>query len=188
MRPRMADETRPAAAEPASLVANTSAMFVARVYALITLGALSVYAIRTFSVDAYGRYAIAFALITIFGLLSEMGISTVALRELSMNRGDERSIAGVALWAELITSGLAIGLMFPVALLLGYSHRILVVLALGAGVILFKAFSRSSRRASRLAACSYIQRRSGRSRRRLRLVSASPLSQLAPARQASLWR
>lgn len=134
----MADEARPAAAEPASLVANTSAMFVARVYALITLGALSVYAIRTFSVDAYGRYATAFALITIFGLLSEMGISTVALRELSMNRGDERSIAGVALWAELITSGLAIGLMFPVALLLGYSHRILVVLALGAGVILFQ--------------------------------------------------
>jgi O-antigen/teichoic acid export membrane protein len=138
MRPPTADETVPAAAEPASLVANSSAMFAARVYALVTIGVLSIYAIRTFSVDAYGRYATAFALITIFGLLSEMGISTVALREMSMRVGEERSIAGVALWAELVTSFFAIVLMFPVALLLGYSRDVLVVLALGAGVILFQ--------------------------------------------------
>jgi O-antigen/teichoic acid export membrane protein len=134
----VADEARPAATEPASLVANSSFMFAARVYALVTTGVLSIYAIRTFSVEAYGRYATAFALIMIFGLISEMGISTVALREMSMRRGDERSIAGVTLWAELVTSALAIAIMFPVALLLGYSHEILVILALGAGVILFQ--------------------------------------------------
>ena len=138
MRPPAADETVPAPAEPASLVANSSVMFGARVYALLTTGALSIYAIRTFSVEAYGHFATALALIMIFGLLSEMGISTVTLRELSMRDGEERSIVGVALWAELVTSVLAIVLIFPVALLLGYSRDVLVVLALGAGVILFQ--------------------------------------------------
>jgi O-antigen/teichoic acid export membrane protein len=131
-------EARPSSAEPASLVANSSAMFLTRVFALLTLGALSIYAIRTFSVDAYGHYAIAFALISIFGLLSEMGISTVALRELAMHSDRQSSIAGIALWAELITSAVAMGLIFPIAFLLGYSHEVLVVIAIGAGVILFQ--------------------------------------------------
>jgi O-antigen/teichoic acid export membrane protein len=113
-------------------------MFLTRVFALLTLGALSIYAIRTFSVDAYGHYAIAFALISIFGLLSEMGISTVALRELAIHRERQNSIAGIVLWAELITSVVAVALLFPVALLLGYSHDVLVIIAIGSGVILFQ--------------------------------------------------
>src|SRR5437868_11694104 len=131
-------EARPSPAEPASLVANSSAMFLTRVFALLTLGVLSIYAIRKFSVDAYGHYAIAFALISIFGLLSEMGISTVALRELAMHNDRQDSIVGIALWAELLTSAVAVGLIFPIALLLGYSHEVLVLIAIGAGVILFQ--------------------------------------------------
>jgi O-antigen/teichoic acid export membrane protein len=131
-------EARPSVTEPASLVANSSVMFLTRVFALLTLGALSIYAIRTFSIEAYAHFAIAFALISIFGLLSEMGISTVALRELATHADRQNSITGIALWAEIVTSGLAIALMLPIAFLLGYSHMVLVIIAIGAGVILFQ--------------------------------------------------
>src|SRR5207249_2719276 len=92
---------------PATLVVNTGVMVAARVYLLVAGGALSIYAIRTFSTESYGRYAIAGALIMIFGLLSEMGITTIALREMAMDSGRSREILAVALWSEFITSVLA---------------------------------------------------------------------------------
>jgi len=82
---------------PATLVVNTGVMVAARVYLLVAGGALSIYAIRTFSTESYGRYAIAGALIMIFGLLSEMGITTIALREMAMDSGRSREILAVAL-------------------------------------------------------------------------------------------
>jgi O-antigen/teichoic acid export membrane protein len=121
---------------PATLVVNTGVMVAARVYLLVAGGALSIYAIRTFSTESYGRYAIAGALIMIFGLLSEMGITTIALREMAMGSGRSREILAVALWAEFITSVLAAMLMFLVALALGYHSALLGLLGVGAAIIL----------------------------------------------------
>ena len=125
-----------ASSEPATLVANTGVMVGARVYLLVAGGALSIYAIRTFSIDSYGRYAIAASLIMIFGLLSEMGIATIALREMATGAARSRDVLAVALWAELITSVLAAALMFPVAFALGYHGEVLGLLGLGAAIIL----------------------------------------------------
>jgi len=116
-------------------------MLIARLYALVAAGALSIYAIRTFTTHAYGRYAIAFALITIFGLVSEMGISTLALREMAMHPAREARTLGVALWAELLTSIVTSVAMFPIALILGYSAGVLALLGIGAGIILFQGLS-----------------------------------------------
>jgi O-antigen/teichoic acid export membrane protein len=123
---------------PATLVANTSVMFLARVYLLVASGALAIYAIRTLSTEAYGRFAIASALIMIFGLLSEMGITTIALRELSANPQREQKVFSTALSAELATSVVAAVLMFPVAIALGYRGDVLVLLAIGAPIILLQ--------------------------------------------------
>ena len=125
-------------AAPATLAANTSVMVAARVYLLVASGALSIYAIRTFSTEAYGRFAIASALIVIFGLLSEMGIGTITLRELAMASERTRDILAAAVWAELVTSVLAAALMFPTALILGYGGEVVGLLAIGAGIILIQ--------------------------------------------------
>ena len=124
--------------EPASLAMNTGVMVAARVYLLVVSGGLSIYAIRSFSTEEYGRFAIASALIMIFGLLSEMGIATITLRELAMASQRARDILAVAVWAELITSVLAVALMFPTALILGYGADVLGLLAIGAGIILIQ--------------------------------------------------
>lgn len=113
-------------------------MLAARVYILVASGALSIYAIRTFSTEAYGHLAVASALILIFGLLSEMGVATITLRELAMASARTSDVLAVAVWAELITSVLAAALMFPTALILGYGGEVLGLLAIGAAIILIQ--------------------------------------------------
>lgn len=131
-------EARPEAREPASLVTNSAFMLLARAVTLAGGGALTIFAIRTFSVASYGRYAVAIALITIVALVSETGISALALRSMSYEPDRSEETLGTALAAELATTALAIVAIFAVALALGYSRTVLVLLAIGSGLLCFE--------------------------------------------------
>jgi O-antigen/teichoic acid export membrane protein len=102
--------------------------------------ALAVYAIRTFSVEEYGHFAIALALIGIFGVFSETGISTVALRSMSTDQPGESNHLGVALVSEFVTSLVVAPLMLPVGLLLGYPPEVIALLGIGAVYLFFQGF------------------------------------------------
>jgi O-antigen/teichoic acid export membrane protein len=102
--------------------------------------ALAIFAIRTFSVEEYGHFAIALALIGIFGVLSETGISTVALRLMSTDHRGEAKHLGVALVSELVTSLLIVPLMLPVGLLLGYPPEVIALLGIGAVYLFLQGF------------------------------------------------
>jgi PST family polysaccharide transporter len=130
--------TEPPTHAPASLLANSAFMLLARGFTLATGGALAIYAIRSFSVVSYGRYAIAVALITIFTALSEMGISALALRTMSYDEARAETALGTALAAEVLTSLGALVFLFPVALAFGYPDQVLVLLAIGSGIVLFQ--------------------------------------------------
>lgn len=125
-------------AQPSSLLVNSGAMLTARAYGILVTGALTIYAIRTLSTAEYGRYAIALAFVAIFQLFSEMGISSLALREMSQRPERERQTLAVALGAEALTSVVAVGLLLPIALALGYPGEVLLLLAVGAGTIFFQ--------------------------------------------------
>jgi O-antigen/teichoic acid export membrane protein len=128
----------PLTPEPASLLANSSFMLLARAFTLVAGGALIVYAARTLTVAEYGRYAVVVAIMAIFGLLSEMGISALALREMSPPEARLAQILGVALAAEIVTSVVAAALLVPTGVALGYSSAVLALLAIAAGVLLFQ--------------------------------------------------
>jgi O-antigen/teichoic acid export membrane protein len=113
-------------------------MLFARAFTLASGGALIVYAARTFSVSEYGRYSVAVAMMAIFGLLSEMGISGLALREMSPDDARRAQILGVALAAEIVTSIAAAALLVPAGLALGYSSAVLVLLAIAGASFLFQ--------------------------------------------------
>jgi O-antigen/teichoic acid export membrane protein len=123
---------------PASLVFNSSAMLIAAGFNVIVTSALAIYAIRKFSVDAYASYSIAWALITIFALLSEMGLQTVAIREMAMHPRNAQRDLGVALVAECATSVVVGASMVPIGLVLGYSAEIIGLLAIGAAYLFFQ--------------------------------------------------
>jgi O-antigen/teichoic acid export membrane protein len=135
---RPARDTESERGEPFSLVANSTAVLVSHAISLLTGGLLAVYAIRTFSVEDYGRYAIALALTTLVSMLSEMGISTLAVREMSYRPDLERQVFGVALAAEFVTSAAAVVLLVPVAIVLGYSAAIIGLTAIGCLIVIFQ--------------------------------------------------
>ena len=136
--PVAAEVTDDPARKPASLVANSTFMLVARGLTLAASGALSIFAIRTFSVDEYGRYAVALALITIVALVSEAGISSLALRTMSDAPGRAEETLGTAFAAEAATTVLAVAAIFTVALILGYPRSVFALLAIGSGLLLFE--------------------------------------------------
>jgi O-antigen/teichoic acid export membrane protein len=113
-------------------------MLLARAFALASGGALIIYAARTLTVDDYGHYTVALAIMAIFGLLSEMGISALAFREMSSPAAPLARILGVALAAEAVTSVAAAALLVPAGLALGYPSAVLTLLAIAAGVLLFQ--------------------------------------------------
>jgi O-antigen/teichoic acid export membrane protein len=123
-------------AEPRSLVSNSTLMLVSRVVTLAAGGALAIYAIRTLSVEDFGRYSIALALATVLSLISEMGISSLAVREIATQPEREPEVLGVAIAAELITSVVAAALLIPAALLLRYPTEVVVLVAIAAGAVL----------------------------------------------------
>lgn len=125
-------------ARPASLVFNSSVMLVAAGFNVLVTTALAIYAIRTFSVDAYASYSIAWALISIFAIWSEMGLQIVAIREMAMQPRKAQHHLGVALVAECATSVVVGAAVVPIGLVLGYSTKILGLLAIGAAYIFFQ--------------------------------------------------
>ena len=131
---------------PASLVFNTVVMTASSAVSLVINTGLAIYAIRTFSVEEYGHFAIALALIGIFGLLSETGISTVALRSMSTDQAGEAKYLGLALVCELVTSLVVAPLMVPVGLLLGYPSEVIVAARDRRGVPLLPGLPGRARR------------------------------------------
>ena len=136
----MTEPESAASTRPASLVFNTVVMTASSAVSLVINTALAVYAIRTFSVEEYGHFAIALALIGIFGLLAETGISTVALRSMSTDPPSEARYLGLALTCELVTSLVVAPLMVPIGLLLGYPSEVTVLLGIGAVYLFFLGF------------------------------------------------
>jgi len=126
--------------QPASLVFNTVVMTASSAVSFVITTALAIYAIRTFSVEEYGHFAIALALIGIFGVFSETGISTVALRSMSTDHAGEGSYLSVALVAEFATSVVIGPLMLPVAILLGYPPEVIALLGIGVVYLFFQGF------------------------------------------------
>ena len=130
----------PVGTEPASLLSNSASMLVARTYGLAVGGVLSIVAARTFSVESFGFYSIALSLMAIFGMLSEAGLGFLAMRRFGEDPERESHILGIALSAEALTSIAAVGLMIPIALLLGYPSAVIAPVAIGAAVVLAQGF------------------------------------------------
>jgi O-antigen/teichoic acid export membrane protein len=113
-------------------------MLVAAGFNVLVTAALAIYAIRTFSVDAWASYSIAWALISILAIWSELGLQIVAVREMAMESSKAEQLLGVALVAECATSVVIGAAMVPVGMLLGYPTKILALLGIGAGYIFFQ--------------------------------------------------
>lgn len=111
-------------------------LLAARVYGAVTAALLAVVTVRVLSIEEYGRFATAMAIIAVVGIIAESGISALATRQITLDEQRTDRILGVALSAEAATAIVAGLLLVPLGLLLGYPGSVLVLLALGALLIL----------------------------------------------------
>lgn len=126
-------ETR--VAQPASFVANSTWLLASRVISIVLGGALSVFAIRSFNVEQWGRYSTVVALLAIFGMFTDAGLSTLTLREASSQPEREGQILTLAQSAVALTGSLSLVLMFATAAVLGYLDRPTLLALAGAVLI-----------------------------------------------------
>ena len=125
---------------PRSLVANSSWLLASRVVGIVLSGGLAIYAIRTLSVQEWGRYSIVISLIAIFTVVTEAGLATLTLRELSSHPEHESRTLRTALSAVLTTGTASVLLMLLTAAVLGY-WAWPVLIALAAATLVFQAIA-----------------------------------------------
>jgi len=122
--------------QAASLVANSTFTLAARVYGVAAGAVVAVLTVHVLTVDEYGRYALAMALILLVGSLAELGMSALVIRKVAAEPSRASRVMGVALVAELCTALPGALLVVPLGLALGYSEEVIVLLAIGCAVIL----------------------------------------------------
>jgi O-antigen/teichoic acid export membrane protein len=111
-------------------------LLAARVYGALTSGVLAIVTVRVLSIEEYGRFATAMAIVSVVGIVAESGISGLATRRITLDPGHAGRILGVALSAEIATSTLGGIMLVPLGLALGYPGTVIVLLALGAFLIM----------------------------------------------------
>lgn len=116
---------------PRSLVANSSWLLGARVAGLIFGAALSIFAIRQLSVAEWGEYSAVIALVAIFGVFTEAGVSSLTVREITTHPGREASVLSLATSAVAVTAVGSVGLMVVLTYALGYATSWPAMVALG---------------------------------------------------------
>lgn len=146
-----------------SLGRVTTLLFAGRIagYALALVN--SIIVARTLGVDRLGAYAYAMGLAAIFGLLPNMGISTIVTRTLARNPDEGRSLLRSALGAQALLSS-AVALVIPIfaAVLPGQPVPVLYVALAGAQLAVgtlswpYLAVLAGRARYDRVAACELL--------------------------------
>jgi O-antigen/teichoic acid export membrane protein len=103
---------------------------------LFVSGGLTVYAIRNLSLGSWGHYATALALLSIFAVVSEVGISSLALREIVSAPEHMREVVGTGVTSIFVTSVFSAVLLFVAAGLLGYPREVMTILAISLPILM----------------------------------------------------
>jgi len=128
-----------AAADTPGVVARNSAwMLASQGLVIVVYGVVGILAVNLVSTADWGEYSTAMALIAVLMVISELGIATLALREMSSDLAASRLIYGSAALALCVTAGVAILLLGPSVYLFGYSWSIGTLVALAAPLLLLQ--------------------------------------------------
>ncbi|MGP8190906.1 MAG: flippase [Methanobacterium sp.] len=115
---------------------NTGILFSAQIIACILGFFYSIYMARYLGPVGFGVLSFAIALILIFGVLGDLGLSTLLTRELSKDKSLEKKFIGNFLPIKIILSILTYSLLVLFVNLLGYSHQTLnIVYIIGLSMV-----------------------------------------------------
>ena len=113
---------------------NATAKILATILALVSIGFITRYLGR----DGFGDYATVLAFFSFFGSLADLGLYSVATREISRVGADEKKIMG-NVFSLRLTSAIIVFLFSPLVFLLPYSHDLKIGIIIAAASFVFSS-------------------------------------------------
>jgi O-antigen/teichoic acid export membrane protein len=111
---------------------NTAAQVAGRVI-ILGLAAVSIAIVtRYLGPTLYGRYALALAYIGLFGVLADVGLFTIVVREISKRPEDTSRLVGNAITLRAVVSLVVVILALAVSLALPYTPQVRVAIVIAA--------------------------------------------------------
>lgn len=125
-------------------VARNSAVLIAAEVAKKGIGVVTAILIaRALSVDDFGRLRLAMALVAIFEVLANFGLSPLLTRDVAAHPGKSAATFGLVQSLKTILGAVAAAAMIGFALLSGYEGATLVSVVIAAGIVLFSPLESS---------------------------------------------
>jgi O-antigen/teichoic acid export membrane protein len=114
------------------VAANTAAQIAGRAV-ILALAAVSIALItRYLGPSSYGRYALALSYIQLFGVLADVGLFTIVVREISKRPEQTSRLVGNAMTLRALVSVVVVAAALGISLLLPYTPQVRVAILIAA--------------------------------------------------------
>ncbi|HTX60924.1 MAG TPA: flippase [Methanobacterium sp.] len=120
---------------------NTTVLYIAQIITYIFGFFITVYTIRYLSVDNYGILSTALALTGIYVVFSDLGLSTLTVREVARNKSLTKKYVGNTTIIKLFLSLFTFLLTVVTVYVVGYSETTVYVIYILTAAYIFNAFS-----------------------------------------------
>lgn len=120
---------------------NTTVLFIAQIITYVLGFFITIYTIRYLSVDSWGILSAALALTGIFMVFSDLGLSTLTVREVARDKSLTKKYVGNTTAMKLILSLITFLLTITTVYIFPYSETTRIVVYILTAAFLFNAFS-----------------------------------------------
>ena len=120
---------------------NTTVLYIAQIITYVLGFFITVYTIRYLSVDSYGILSTALALTGIYVVFSDLGLSTLTVREVARDKSLTKKYVGNTTVMKLFLSLFTFLLTIVTAYVVGYSETTVIVIYILTISFIFNAFS-----------------------------------------------
>ena len=123
------------------VVKNTSVLFIATIIGYILGFFVFAYTSRYLGAEGFGVISIALSLAAIFGIMIDLGLNTLTVREVARNKDLVDKYISNTLLMKIILSILTFGLIILSTKIIGYSEQVSYVIYIIAFSTIFAAFT-----------------------------------------------
>ena len=124
-----------------TLAKNTTVLLVANIISSLLGFFTTLYTARYLGVEGFGVLSLALSLTGIFGILTDLGLSTLTTREVSRNNSLANKYIGNTILIKIILAFLTFGLIVSVVYIIGYPQDVKNVVYIITLSIIFGAFT-----------------------------------------------
>lgn len=123
------------------LVKNTSVIFISQILSYVLGFFITMYTARYLGAEGYGILSLALSITGIFGILADLGLNTLMVREVARNKELADTYISNTFLMKMVLSILTFGLMFSVVNIIGYSSTVSTVIYLITFSVIVNAFT-----------------------------------------------